>query len=240
MFFKCLKSEFHKFLCDRYLLAITVGLIILMPFSAMTLGSYCGESGADLLVSKMLQGSYLGQVGFVIMSAMFFGSEFKRSTLRTCLLCTPKRWMFLVSKTVGIFIITSIILIISEAASITCLLLSDPSVESNMIMRMIVALIPAYISMIELVFAAAALTIITTSQLISMSVFVSLILGLNGLLLQFGRCMRYIPVTLSMNAFLIYPQDTYLPISQGLLYQGLWSLALIVTSFAIFIRRPVR
>ena len=240
MFFSCLKSEFNKFFSDRYLLATTIGLIIIMPFLASTLGSYFGESGADLLVSKMLQGSYLGQVGFVILSAMFFGSEFKRSTLRTCFLCTPKRSLFLITKTACILLITSVVWIISEAASIACLLLSDTSVGSSILPGIISFLLPAYISMIELVLAAVAVTVITTSQLISMSIFVSLILGLNGLLLQFGYCMRYIPVTLSMNTFLIYTQDTYLPISQGLLYQGIWSLALTAAAFLIFIRRPVR
>lgn len=237
MFFNCLKSEIRKFFCDRYLLAATVGLIIIMPFLASTLGSYFGESGSDLLVSKLIQGSYLGQVGSVVISAMFFGNEFKRSTLRTCFLCTPKRGLFLITKTASLLLILSGVWIISEAASIACLLMSG---SLSVLPQMIAALIPAYVSMVELVIATVALTIITTSQLISMSVFVSLILGLNGLLLQFGRCMRYIPVTLSMNTFLIYPQDTYLPLSQGLLYQGLWSLVLTIAAFIVFTRRPVR
>ena len=237
MFFNCLKSEIRKFFCDRYLLAATVGLIIIMPFLASTLGSYFGESGSDLLVSKLIQGSYLGQVGSVVISAMFFGNEFKRSTLRTCFLCTPKRGLFLITKTVSLLLILSGVWIISEAASIACLLMSG---SLSVLPQMIAALIPAYVSMVELVLATVALTVITTSQLISMSVFVSLILGLNGLLLQFGRCMRYIPVTLSMNTFLIYPQDTYLPLSQGLLYQGLWSLVLTIAAFIVFTRRPVR
>ena len=237
MFFNCLKSEIRKFFCDRYLLAATVGLIIIMPFLASTLGSYFGESGSDLLVSKLIQGSYLGQVGSVVISAMFFGNEFKRSTLRTCFLCTPKRGLFLITKTVSLLLILSGVWIISEAASIACLLMSG---SLSVLPQMIAALIPAYVSMVELVLATVALTVITTSQLISMSVFVSLILGLNGLLLQFGRCMRYIPVTLSMNTFLIYPQDTYLPLSQGLLYQGLWSLVLTIAAFIVFTRRSVR
>ena len=237
MFFNCLKSEIRKFFCDRYLLAATVGLIIIMPFLASTLGSYFGESGSDLWVSKLIQGSYLGQVGSVVISAMFFGNEFKRSTLRTCFLCTPKRGLFLITKTVSLLLILSGVWIISEAASIACLLMSG---SLSVLPQMIAALIPAYVSMVELVLATMALTVITTSQLISMSVFVSLILGLNGLLLQFGRCMRYIPVTLSMNTFLIYPQDTYLPLSQGLLYQGLWSLALTIAAFIVFTRRSVR
>lgn len=237
MFFNCLKSEIRKFFCDRYLLAATVGLIIIMPFLSSTLGSYFGESGSDLWVSKLIQGSYLGQVGSVVISAMFFGNEFKRSTLRTCFLCTPKRGLFLITKTVSLLLILSGVWIISEAASIACLLMSGPL---SVLPQMIAALIPAYVSMVELVLATVALTVITTSQLISMSVFVSLILGLNGLLLQFGRCMRYIPVTLSMNTFLIYPQATYLPLSQGLLYQGLWSLVLTIAAFIVFTRRPVR
>ena len=237
MFFNCLKSEIRKFFCDRYLLAATVGLIIIMPFLASTLGSYFGESGSDLLVSKLIQGSYLGQVGSVVISAMFFGNEFKRSTLRTCFLCTPKRGLFLITKTVSLLLILSGVWIISEAASIACLLMSG---SLSVLPQMIAALIPAYVSMVELVLATVALTVITTSQLISMSVFVSLILGLNGLLLQFGRCMRYIPVTLSMNTFLIYPQDTYLPLSQGLLYHGLWSLVLTIAAFIVFTRRSVR
>lgn len=237
MFFNCLKSEIRKFFCDRYLLAATVGLIIIMPFLASTLGSYFGESGSDLLVSKLIQGSYLGQVGSVVISAIFFGNEFKRSTLRTCFLCTPNRGLFLITKTVSLLLILSGVWIISEAASIACLLMSG---SLSVLPQMIAALIPAYVSMVELVLATVALTVITTSQLISMSVFVSLILGLNGLLLQFGRCMRYIPVTLSMNTFLIYPQDTYLPLSQGLLYQGLWSLVLTIAAFIVFTRRPVR
>ena len=237
MFFNCLKSEIRKFFCDRYLLAATVGLIIIMPFLASTLGSYFGESGSDLWVSKLIQGSYLGQVGSVVISAMFFGNEFKRSTLRTCFLCTPKRGLFLITKTASLLLILSGVWIISEAASIACLLMSG---SLSVLPQMIAALIPAYVSMVELVLATVALTVITTSQLISMSVFVSLILGLNGLLLQFGRCMRYIPVTLSMNTFLIYPQDTYLPLSQGLLYQGLWSLVLTIAAFIVFTRRPVR
>ena len=237
MFFNCLKSEIRKFFCDRYLLAATVGLIIIMPFLASTLGSYFGESGSDLWVSKLIQGSYLGQVGSVVISAMFFGNEFKRSTLRTCFLCTPKRGLFLITKTVSLLLILSGVWIISEAASIACLLMSG---SLSVLPQMIAALIPAYVSMVELVLATVALTVITTSQLISMSVFVSLILGLNGLLLQFGRCMRYIPVTLSMNTFLIYPQDTYLPLSQGLLYQGLWSLVLTIAAFIVFTRRSVR
>lgn len=235
------KSECLKFVYNRWLLLCTAGILIFIPAMVLTLDSFAGESGELLYRSKMMQGFYLGQVGYCVLAALYFGQEYLRSTLRTGLLCVPKRFGFLAAKLACIFIWTAVLLFAVSLISVLTLHFAYGTADSTeSVAALIRCIIPAYLSVLELTLLTAAIVILTRSQIVSIAILISLILGLGSLLLQYSSMMRYLPVLASMNSFLIMETTAYLPVGQGIAVQGIWCAVLLLIAGIVFRKRYVR
>ncbi|MCR4760133.1 MAG: ABC transporter permease [Oscillospiraceae bacterium] len=233
----CIKSECLKFVYNRWLLLCTTGILIFIPAMVLTLDSFAGEAGDLLYRSKMMQGFYLGQAGYCVLAALYFGQEYLRSTLRTALLCVPKRFRFLTAKLICVLIWTVILLF---AVSLISVLTLHFAYGTESVAALIRCMIPAYLSTLELTLLTAAIVILTRSQIVSIAILISLILGFGSLLLQYSSMMRYLPVLASMNSFMIMETPTYLPVWQGIAVQGLWCAVLLLIAGVVFWKRYVR
>ena len=73
MFGKYVKSEQRKFLYNKWILIVMTGLLVFIPVMVSSLNAFAGEEGYLLIKSKLMQSFYLGQVGYVVLSALYFG-----------------------------------------------------------------------------------------------------------------------------------------------------------------------
>lgn len=241
MILKAIRSENYKLLCDKWVLLVMAGIVIFIPIMAVTLDSYTGEGGFLLCQSKLMQSFYLGQVGFAVLSSLYFGQEFRQSALRTSLLCAPRRITLLISKTACITAWTTVLLMLSTVLSaIAVYSVFGIQPDTDNISDMIKCLVPAYISSLELVLLTSSAAILTRSLIIPMSVTVSLLLGLGNLLLQYFSVVRYFPAISVMNGFFVSEIPQYLSISAGLLVQGIWCAVMLFISGVVFVKRGVR
>lgn len=237
----CLKSEGLKFVYNRWLLLCIAGILVFVPVMVLSLDAFAGEAGELLYRSKMMQGFYLGQVGYCVLAALYFGQEYLRSTLRTGLLCVPKRIGFLAAKFSCIFIWTGLLLFIVSLISILTLRIAYGTANSSeSVTALISCMIPAYLSTLELTLLTAAIVILTRSQIVSIAILISLILGLGNLLLQYSSMMRYLPVLAAMNGFMVMGSPVYLPVREGLAVQAVWCVALLLIAGIVFKKRYVR
>lgn len=235
-----IKSEFLKLICNRWLLLCTAGILVFVPAMVLSLDSFAGESGEALSRSKMMQGFYLGQVGYAVLAALFFGQEYLRSTLRTGLLCVPKRIRFLAAKLCCILIWTVLLLLAVSLISVLTLHIAYGADSAGSAAGLFRCMVPAYLSTLELTLLTAAIVLLTRSQIVSIAILISLILGLGNLLLQYSSMMRYLPVLAAMNGFLIGESPAYLPVRQGLTVQAVWCAVLLLTAGIVFRKRYVR
>ena len=241
MFGKYVKSEQRKFLYNKWILIVMTGLLVFIPVMVSSLNAFAGEEGYLLIKSKLMQSFYLGQVGYVVLSALYFGQEYLKSTLRTSLLGTPKRIRFLLSKVCCILIWIVILLAMTSLLSMVVLyFFFDFSLKAEQLIDCLKCLVPAYISTMELVLITAGMVILTRSPVVSIAMLTSLILGLGNLLLQYSTTMRFLPVISSMNGFLVEKIPQYLTIGNGLMVQGIWCVGLLGLAAVIFLRRYVR
>ncbi|MGN0395048.1 MAG: ABC transporter permease [Coprococcus sp.] len=241
MFGRYIKSEQRKILYNKWILIVIICMLVFIPAMVLSLNAFAEENDYFLIKSKLMQSFYLGQVGYVVFSALYFGQEYLKSTLRTSLLSIPKRMLFLMLKVCCILIWTVIVLIITSALSIVVVHISlDVSLTTDYIVSCLKCLIPAYISTIELVLITAGITIITHSPILSIAIIISLILGLGNLMLQYSTIIRFFPVISSMNGFLVEKIPQYLTIVNGLIVQGIWCVGLFGIAAILFQKRYVR
>ena len=73
------KCENRKFIFQKWNVIVMTGIVIFVPVMVMTLDSFFGETGEMLCKSKLIQSFYLGQVGYTVLSALFFGNEYQKS-----------------------------------------------------------------------------------------------------------------------------------------------------------------
>lgn len=229
-----LKTEFLKFLYNRWALIILTGTVIFIPVMASVLGPFFDETGKELVRSKILQALYLGQVGHVVMAGLYLGREYTGSALRTSLLAAPVRLKILAAKFVVICSASISVFALSTIFSILATSF-DEGIE-----KLTRLLLPAFGSTMELVILTSSAVLISRSMTASMAVPVSLILGLGNLLLQYEKIFRYIPVISSMNCFFIRELPVYLQTGRGLAVQGIWCLAVAAAGCLLFTRRAVR
>ena len=232
-----LKGEWYKIFYDRWLLGSIVGILVFVPALVLVLDPLPGETGEWIHRSKLLQGFYLGQVGSCIFSALYFGQEYQRSTLRTGLLCLPKRQCLFLSKCCCALLCTVFLLLVSYACSDFALHTFCGGEYKG---DTLTALLPALLSTLELTLIAAAIVILTRSPIGAIAVLTALILGVGNLLLQYGRWMRYLPVLATMNSFLNREAPAYLPVWAGTAVQGLWCVVLLLIAAVVFQKRPVQ
>ena len=241
MLIRYLKSEQYKIICNLWFVIAAVATVIFIPVMAFTLGSYFGETGFLLIKSKLIQGFYLGQVGFVVLAGLYFGREYLRSSLRTSLLSSPVRHKLLISKFTTVLIWTFGIFLLSAVISVVALYFySGDGYGISELKDITKMLAPCFISTVELVIITCATVLLSKSMIVSMAIPVALILGLGNLLLQYGRAFKFIPVVSAMNGFFVYDMPNYLELSKGLAVQGIWSIALLILGAIVFEKRCVK
>lgn len=241
MFKNLLKSESQKLLFYKWILITTIATIIFVPLMVFSLGALGEEAGMDLYTSKLLQSFYLGQVGIVVISALYFGQEFSDSTLRTSLTASPNRILFLLSKFLCLMFWCIMTLLISTVISfivLQCAFYAD--LDMNHTGVLIQSLFPAYISSIELCIITVGIIIVSKSMVVSLAIMLSMILGLGHLLMQYSSIMTFLPVLSTMNSFLLFHTNVYLSLWSGILCQGVWCIVLVIISSSLLTIRSVR
>lgn len=238
MLFQYYTSENKKFIFQKWNIITFFGILVLVPLMVLSIASYTGESGSLISKSKLIQGFYLGQTGYIVLTALYFGNEYQKSALRTSLLSTPNRSLFLFSKLLCILTWSILLLFITTITSVTLIKISLPN--SLSVQELIKALIPAYISTIELVIITSGIVLLTKSMIVSMALLVSLILGLGNILLQYSDKMKYLPVISTMNGFFVSDIPIYLTVNKGMIVQAIWSLFLSAAALTVFNKRYVR
>lgn len=232
------KCENTKFIFQKWNVMVMTGIVIFVPVMVMTLDSFFGETGEMLCKSKLIQSFYLGQVGYTVLSALFFGNEYQKSALRTSLISTPDRRIFIITKLLCILTWTFIILTLTTIISI--ITISTVRDDCPGTLEMVRILLPAYISTFEIVIITSCLVVIMRSAIVPMAIIVSLILGLGNILLQYSDKMKYLPVLSVMNGFLVENLPQYPDIETGIFIQAVWSIAAFVCAFILFRKRYVR
>ena len=241
MFNNLLKSESQKLLFHKWILITTIAMAIFVPLMVYSLGALGEETGIDLYTSKLLQSFYLGQVGVVVISALYFGQEFSNSTLRTSLTVSPNRILFLLSKFLCLIFWCIMTLLLSTVISfvvLQCVFYAD--LDMNNISIFMKSLIPAYISSIELCMITAGMIIVSKSMVVSLAIMLAMILGLGHLLMQYSSIMTFLPVLSTMNSFLLYHTKEYLSLWSGILCQWIWCIVLAIISNALLRIRSIR
>lgn len=241
MFRNLLKSESQKLFYNKWICITSIAVVVFVPLMVYSLGAFGEEKGMDLYISKLLQSFYLGQVGVVVISALYFGQEFSNSTLRTSLTETPNRILFLLSKFLGLTFWCMIMLLISTVISLSVLqCVYQADLDPNHIGVLVKSLFPAYISSIEVCMITAGIIIVSKSMVVSLAILLSLILGFGHLLMQYSSCMMFFPVLSTMNSFLVFHANEYLSLRSGIVCQGVWCMALAILSTALLRIRSVR
>lgn len=241
MFRDLVKSESQKLLFNKWILITTIVVIIFVPWMVYSLGTLREEAGIDLYTSKLLQSFYLGQVGVVVISALYFGQEFSNSTLRTSLTASPNRVLFFMSKVLCLTFWCIMILLVSTIISfivLQCFFYAD--LDRNDIGILFKALFPAYISSIELCIITVDIIIVSKSMIVSLAVMLSMILGLGHLLMQYSSIMTFLPVLSTMNSFLFFYTNQYLSLRSGIVCQGVWCIGFTIVSNCLLKVRVVK
>lgn len=241
MFKHLLKSESQKLIFNKWILITTIATVIFVPLMVYSLGALGKEAGIDLYISKLLQSFYLGQVGVVVISTLYLGQEFLNSTLRTSLIASPNRILFLLSKFLCLMFWCIIMLLISTVISfgvLKCVFYAD--LDLNHISVLMKSLFPTYISSIELCIITVGLIVVSKSMVVSLAIMLSMLLGLGQLLMQYSSIMKFLPVLSTMNSFLLFHTKEYLSLCAGILCQGVWCIVLAIISNSLLRIRSVR
>lgn len=233
-----MKSEFWKLLYNRWILVVSF-FIPVFALCVMFVLNVTGGTYEELFETKFLQSMYLTQNWFAVLAAFYFGEEFKRSSLRSGLLCCPKRVRFLTAKLGCLFIWMTVLLYITISLCFVAIHVAAPGVEITFGQFLSLS-VPVFFSTVEIALITVALTLLLKSGTIAMAVAISLLMGLGHMLLSFGEVMRLLPGICTMNAFYLFGQPGFLEKSVGLICQGMVCVAALGLALGIFMRRSVR
>ena len=95
-----IKSEYLKMIYYKGLSVTLVFSILFLLAMLLALNPSSLMINGDFIVTQFLQSIYLGQTIFAVFSAVFWGREFLKSSLRTSLLSTPSRVYFFCIKVI--------------------------------------------------------------------------------------------------------------------------------------------
>lgn len=231
------KSEYLKFIYNKWLLLTVLTTLVLVPLFVIFLHKTPNYIIEDYVLTQILESFYLGQAGIIIITILFIGQEFNGSTLRSSLLADPTRWKFVVTKLIVILSITTLIWNIVAFCTIFLVYifynLFIPILIYNLVIRIMLV-------SIGLVLICFSLVLITRSIVVSMGVSLSFLLGLGQMLLQFSYAFIYFPIIATMNVFFMTENQPYLPSTIGIVIQILWGILLISFSILLFRKRVVR
>lgn len=223
-----IKSEFFKLIYHKVLLLTLVFSILFVLAMLLALNPYARIINGDFIVTQFLQSIYLVQTIFAVFSAVFWGREFLKSSLRTSLLSTPSRVKFFCIKV--IVTLLSILCCFCIAIGVGIGLVSfyfkfqlTPVFLSTLLLK----LIPPIIATIQISMITFCLTILMDSMVASLTIVLSMLLGLGQLLLQYCSLMNVLPVLVTMNSFSIKEISIYPSVTEGLFLQSLWTVVFI-------------
>lgn len=223
-----IKSEYLKIIYYKGLPATLVFSILFLLAMLLALNPSALMINGDFIVTQFLQSIYLAQTVFAVFSAVFWGREFLKSSLRTSLLSTPSRLKFFCIKVT--VTVLSILCCFCIAVGIGIGLVSfyfkfqlSPEFLSTLLLK----LIPPIIATIQISMITFCLTIFMESMVASLTIVLSMLLGLGQLLLQYSSRMNVLPGLATMNSFSIKAISIYPSILEGLLIQTLWMIVFI-------------
>ena len=93
--------------------------------------------------------------------------------------------------------------------------------------QLLLKLIPPIIATIQISIITFCLTILMESMVSSLTIVLSMLLGLGQLLLQYSPMMNILPVLVTMNSFSIKEISIYPSVTEGLFIQSLWMIVFI-------------
>ena len=223
-----IKSEYLKIIYYKGLSATLVFSILFLLAMLLALNPSALMINGDFIVTQFLQSIYLAQTVFAVFSAVFWGREFLKSSLRTSLLSTPSRVKFFCIKV--IVTLSSILCCFCISIGVGIGLVSfyfkfqlSPEFLSTLLLK----LIPPIIATIQISIITFCLTILMESMVSSLTIVLSMLLGLGQLLLQYSSMMNVLPVLATMNSFSIKAISIYPSVTEGLFIQSLWTIVFI-------------
>ena len=223
-----IKSEYLKIIYYKGLSVTLVFSILFLLAMLLALNPSALMINGNFIVTQFLQSIYLAQTVFAVFSAVFWGREFLKSSLRTSLLSTPSRVKFFCSKV--IVNLLSILCCFCIAIGIGIGLVSiyfKFQLNLEFVRQLLLKLIPPMLATIQISMITVCLTIVMESIVSSLTIVLSMLLGLGQLLLQYSSMMNLLPVLVTMNSFSINEISIYPSVTEGLFIQSLWTIVFI-------------
>ena len=236
-----IKSEYLKMIYYKGLSVTLVFSILFLLAMLLVLNPSFLMINGDFIVTQFLQSIYLAQTIFAVFSAVFWGREFLKSSLRTSFLSTPSRVKFFCIKV--IVTLLSILCCFFIAIGVGIGLVSfyfKFQLSPEFVSLLLLKLIPPIIATIQISIITFCLTILMESMISSLTIVLSMILGLGQLLLQYSSMMNVLPVLATMNSFSINEISIYPNVTEGILIQSLWTIVFIGLAYYHLHRKSVK
>ena len=236
-----IKSEYLKIIYYKGLLVTLVFSILFLLAMLLALNPSPLMINGDFIVTQFLQSIYLAQTVFAVFSAVFWGREFLKSSLRTSLLSTPSRVKFFCSKV--IVNLLSILCCFCIAIGIGIGLVSiyfKFQLNLEFVRQLLLKLIPPMLATIQISMITVCLTIVMESIVSSLTIVLSMLLGLGQLLLQYSSRMNVLPVLATMNSFSINEISIYPSVIEGIFIQTVWMIVFIGLAYYYLHRKSVK
>ena len=236
-----IKSEYLKMIYYKGLSVTLVFSILFLLAMLLALNPSALMINGDFIVTQFLQSIYLAQTVFAVFSAVFWGREFLKSSLRTSLLSTPSRVKFFCSKV--IVNLLSILCCFCIAIGIGIGLVSiyfKFELNLEFVRQLLLKLIPPMLATIQISMITVCLTIVMESIVSSLTIVLSMLLGLGQLLLQYSSRMNVLPVLATMNSFSINEISIYPSVIEGIFIQTVWMIVFIGLAYYYLHRKSVK
>ena len=236
-----IKSEFFKMMYHKGLVLTLVFSILFLLAMLLALNPSALMINGNFIVTQFLQSIYLAQTVFAVLSAVFWGREFLKSSLRTSLLSTPSRVKFFCSKV--IVNLLSILCCFCIAIGIGIGLVSiyfKFQLNLEFVRQLLLKLIPPMLATIQISMITVCLTIVMESIVSSLTIVLSMLLGLGQLLLQYSSRMNVLPVLATMNSFSINEISIYPSVIEGIFIQTVWMIVFIGLAYYYLHRKSVK
>ena len=236
-----IKSEYLKMIYYKGLLVTLVFSILFLLAMLLALNPSALMINGNFIVTQFLQSIYLAQTVFAVFSAVFWGREFLKSSLRTSLLSTPSRVKFFCSKV--IVNLLSILCCFCIAIGIGIGLVSiyfKFQLNLEFVRQLLLKLIPPMLATIQISMITVCLTIVMESIVSSLTIVLSMLLGLGQLLLQYSSRMNVLPVLATMNSFSINEISIYPSVIEGIFIQTVWIIVFIGLAYYYLHRKSVK
>ena len=236
-----IKSEYLKMIYYKGLSVTLVFSILFLLAMLLALNPSALMINGDFIVTQFLQSIYLAQTIFAVFSAVFWGREFLKSSLRTSLLSTPSRVKFFCSKV--IVNLLSILCCFCIAIGIGIGLVSiyfKFQLNLEFVRQLLLKLIPPMLATIQISMITVCLTIVMESIVSSLTIVLSMLLGLGQLLLQYSSRMNVLPVLATMNSFSINEISIYPSVIEGIFIQTVWMIVFIGLAYYYLHRKSVK